>query len=57
MRAIIANGAGGPYVLDVIDRPVPTPTETEIRVKVRSAGINLPDVVQRQSMARCEDAM
>ncbi|WP_458792993.1 NAD(P)H-quinone oxidoreductase [Yoonia sp. MH D7] len=48
MKAVIANSAGGPEVLDVVDRPVPTPSATEIRVKVHAAGVNRPDVVQRQ---------
>lgn len=48
MRAVIAEGSGGPEVLKVVERPVPQPQEGEILVRVRFAGINRPDVIQRQ---------
>ncbi|MBA1155831.1 NAD(P)H-quinone oxidoreductase [Microvirga mediterraneensis] len=48
MRAVIAEGSGGPEVLKVVQRPVPTPKEGEILVRVRAAGVNRPDVIQRQ---------
>ena len=48
MRAVIANGGGGPEVLAVVDRPVPRPGPGEILVKVAAAGVNRPDVLQRQ---------
>src|SRR5829696_3689783 len=48
MRAVIAEGSGGPEVLKVVQRPVPKPREGEILVKVKAAGVNRPDVIQRQ---------
>lgn len=48
MKAVIANGAGGPDVLEIVERPRPTPGDTEILVKVHAAGVNRPDIVQRQ---------
>jgi NADPH2:quinone reductase len=48
MRAVVADGTGGPEVLKVIRRPVPQPKEGEILVKVGVAGVNRPDVAQRQ---------
>jgi NADPH2:quinone reductase len=48
MRAVVAAGKGGPEVLDVVERPVPRPAEGEILVRVAAAGVNRPDVVQRQ---------
>ena len=48
MRAIIADKPGGPEVLTVVERPVPTPGPGEILVKVAAAGVNRPDVLQRQ---------
>jgi NADPH2:quinone reductase len=48
MRAVIAAGKGGPEVLDVVEQPVPRPAEGEILVRVAAAGVNRPDVVQRQ---------
>lgn len=47
-RAIIAEGAGGPEVLRVVERPRPTPGEGQMLVRVHAAGINRPDVMQRQ---------
>jgi NADPH2:quinone reductase len=48
MRAVVAEGSGGPEVLKVIQRPVPTPKEGEVLVRVKVAGVNRPDVIQRQ---------
>ncbi|MBM6594974.1 NAD(P)H-quinone oxidoreductase [Microvirga pudoricolor] len=48
MRAVIAQGAGGPEVLRIVDRPVPRPGSGEILVKVAAAGINRPDIAQRE---------
>jgi NADPH:quinone reductase len=48
MRAVIAEGSGGPEVLKLVERPVPQPSEGEILVRIRAAGINRPDVLQRQ---------
>ncbi|SCZ03284.1 putative NAD(P)H quinone oxidoreductase, PIG3 family [Microvirga guangxiensis] len=48
MRAVIAEGSGGPDVLKVVERPVPQPGEGEILVRVKAAGVNRPDVIQRQ---------
>ncbi len=48
MRAVIAESGGGPEVLQVVTRPVPQPGPGEILVRVRAAGINRPDVLQRQ---------
>jgi len=48
MRAVVAEGSGGPEVLKVIRRPVPRPSEGEILIRVKVAGVNRPDVIQRQ---------
>jgi NADPH2:quinone reductase len=48
MRAVIAEGGGGPEVLTLVERPVPRPGPGEILVKVEAAGINRPDVIQRE---------
>ena len=48
MRAVVAEGSGGPDVLKVVERPVPQPKEGEILVRVKVAGVNRPDVIQRQ---------
>jgi NADPH:quinone reductase len=48
MRAIFADGAGGPDVLSIVERPRPEPGAGEILVRVRAAGVNRPDVMQRE---------
>ncbi|KGE01920.1 NAD(P)H-quinone oxidoreductase [Rhizobium sp. YS-1r] len=48
MQAVIAKQPGGPEVLELINRPCPVPGDGEMLVRVRAAGINRPDVMQRQ---------
>ncbi len=50
MTAIGINASGGPEMLVPMDRPVPQPGEGEILVKVAAAGVNRPDVMQRQGL-------
>ena len=50
MTAIGIKAPGGPEVLVPEQRPVPTPAEGEILVKVAAAGVNRPDVMQRQGL-------
>ncbi|UIJ91500.1 NAD(P)H-quinone oxidoreductase (plasmid) [Sinorhizobium meliloti] len=47
-RAVIASRPGGPEVLQIVERPRPVPGEGEMLVRVSAAGINRPDVMQRQ---------
>jgi putative PIG3 family NAD(P)H quinone oxidoreductase len=39
---------GGPEVLRPAERPVPRPQAGELLIRVRAAGVNRPDVLQRQ---------
>ena len=48
MRAVVAQGGGGPDVLKIVPLPVPQPGPSEILIKVAAAGVNRPDVIQRQ---------
>jgi len=48
MTVIGIKTPGGPEVLVPEERPVPTPGAGEILVKVAAAGVNRPDVRQRQ---------
>jgi len=48
MKAIQIEKPGGPEVLTLVNLPVPEPREREILVKVAAAGVNRPDVLQRQ---------
>jgi len=48
MRAIVAPRPGGPEALQLERRPRPEPGVREILVRVEAAGVNRPDVHQRQ---------
>lgn len=48
MTAIAIRAPGGPEVLVPEQRPLPAPGEGEILVRVHAAGVNRPDVMQRQ---------
>ncbi|HML27940.1 MAG TPA: NAD(P)H-quinone oxidoreductase [Hyphomicrobium sp.] len=50
MKAIAINGAGGPEVLTMTDAPLPEPKAGEVLIKVAAAGVNRPDVLQRQGV-------
>jgi NADPH2:quinone reductase len=50
MTLIVIRAPGGPEVLVPEQRPVPVPGEGEILVKVAAAGVNRPDVMQRQGL-------
>jgi NADPH:quinone reductase len=48
MIAIEISSPGGPDVLRPVERPTPIPRAGEVLIKVRAAGINRPDIMQRQ---------
>jgi NADPH2:quinone reductase len=48
MKAIEIATPGGPEALRLTDRPVPRPGDGEVLIRVAAAGVNRPDVVQRQ---------
>lgn len=50
MRAVEIAGPGGPEVLRPGTRPVPVPAHDEILIRVAAAGVNRPDVLQRQGL-------
>lgn len=50
MKCITFNGAGGPEVITISERPVPELTDDGILIEVVAAGINGPDVMQRQGL-------
>lgn len=47
MRASVITQPGGPEVLAIQSRPVPTPGPGEVLVRVRSSALNRADVLQR----------
>ena len=48
MRCIDPEAAGGPEVLCIVERPVPVAGPGEVLIRVAAAGVNRPDVMQRQ---------
>ncbi len=48
MRAIEIAHPGGPEVLRVVTRGIPTAGAGELLIRVQAAGVNRPDVLQRQ---------
>ncbi len=50
MTAIEMQGTGGPEVLVPALRPVPEPGKGEVLIAVKVAGVNRPDVLQRQGL-------
>ena len=48
MQAIVPQAKGGPEVLELAEVATPKPAPGEILIKVAAAGVNRPDVLQRQ---------
>ena len=48
MNHIAAAAPGGPEVLQIVTGPVPAPAPDEVLIRVQAAGVNRPDVAQRQ---------
>jgi NADPH2:quinone reductase len=48
MTAIEIDGFGGPEVLKPTTRPVPLPSAGEVLIEVAAAGVNRPDIHQRE---------
>ena len=50
MTVVEITEPGGPEVLQPRSRPVPKPASNEVLIRVRAAGINRPDILQRQGL-------
>src|ERR1700689_4987468 len=48
MTVVEIAAPGGPEQLKTAVRPIPQPGEGEVLVRVEAAGVNRPDVMQRQ---------
>ncbi len=48
MRHVDLSAPGGPEAMKIVEGPVPQPKAGEVLVKVAAAGVNRPDVAQRQ---------
>ena len=52
MQAIVAREPGDASVLVLAERPVPQPRPGEMLLRVLAAGINRPDIMQRQGISK-----
>jgi NADPH2:quinone reductase len=48
MIHVATDGAGGPEVMRLVEGPTPQPRADEVLIRVAAAGVNRPDVSQRQ---------
>jgi NADPH:quinone reductase-like Zn-dependent oxidoreductase len=48
MTVIEIQGSGGPEVLVAAKRPVPVPGPGQVLIRIVAAGVNGPDISQRQ---------
>jgi len=48
MRQITTRGPGGPEVMELTTGPVPMPGPDDVLIRVAAAGVNRPDVMQRE---------
>ncbi len=48
MAFIQMDGAGGPEVMKLAQGPIPSPKPDEVLIRVEAAGVNRPDIAQRQ---------
>ncbi len=52
MAAIAIREPGGPEVLEPVTMPLPEPRDREVLIAVHAAGVNRPDVLQREGRYR-----
>lgn len=50
MRAILANQAGGPGVLSLVEQPDPEPGPGQLLVRTAAAGVNFRDIYERSGV-------
>jgi NADPH:quinone reductase-like Zn-dependent oxidoreductase len=48
MKAVVIHEAGGPEVLKIEDRPIPTPRAGEVLIRVKAFGLNRSELFTRQ---------
>jgi NADPH2:quinone reductase len=50
VQAIIVKNAGGPEVLELVERPIPEITASDLLIRVKAVGINRADILQRKGL-------
>jgi len=51
MKAVVIYAAGGPEVLKVEDRPIPTPKHGEVLIRVKAFGLNRSELFTRKGLS------
>ena len=51
MRAVVIRAAGGPEVLKVEERPVPTPLAGQVLMRIEAFGLNRSEMFTRQGLS------
>ena len=51
MKAVVIYEAGGPEVLKIEDRPVPTPQAGQVLIRVKAIGLNRSEMFTRQGLS------
>jgi NADPH:quinone reductase-like Zn-dependent oxidoreductase len=52
MKAAVIHEPGGPEVLKVESRPIPTPQHGEVLIRVKAFGLNRSELSTRQAIRR-----
>ena len=50
MKEFRVRAPGGPEMLELVSAPVPAPRPAEVLIRVLAAGVNRPDIAQRQGL-------
>ncbi len=50
MKVVTMTAPGGPEVLKLTERPLPTPQAGEVLIRVAAVGVNGPDMMQRKGL-------
>ena len=50
MRYVDISDHGGPDAMVIRQGPIPDPKQGELLVRVQAAGVNRPDIMQRQGL-------
>ena len=49
-RRVVADGRGGPEVLQVVEEAAPAPQRGEVRVKILATGVSYADLLMREGV-------
>jgi NADPH2:quinone reductase len=50
VKSVHVSGPGGPEVLSLVERPIPSPGPGDVLIRVAAAAVNRPDIQQRRGL-------